>query len=532
MALPETTFYRSVRNYPEPLPSAAVQIETPPQMPQVQGGASALLQLLYPLSGVGMMLVMIFSTRAELNPILLIAEVSIVPFSVGLMFLSNFLQRRGQKQKHVAERKVYQGYLESIERHLTEIAKAQMMHHERLYPEPRQLPEISAQRQVLWERRPADQDFLSVRVGLAPMALCCPISFQEHYKGGYEPDLLQEARDLVTRYSHIDAQPLVIPLGELGTVSITGPREASCGLVRSMLAQIVAFHAPGEVRILTSFPRQAAREWSWLKWLPHTRRLRPAKATQAGEPEQYCLLAETIADLQVILETQVGPELERRRKLNEEKRAGEGEEYGAQESRRRRKIPHLIIVLDGYTRAGLLSRVAGLEDVMRESVHLGITVICLAAAPEQEPALTRARLKLSPFLGGYQLSYKETAYGGQQVEFVSHDTLDVLQCESIARGLAPLQLVDREAEVDYAQNVGLLSLHAIADLDRWNVTHHWQHREEKQVLRVPIGVQKAAHWCWISRKWLWAAMARMDSWSGRRVRARANSCARSSQAWR
>ncbi|HET8840358.1 MAG TPA: hypothetical protein VFN35_02780, partial [Ktedonobacteraceae bacterium] len=237
---PETTFYRPVRNYPEPLPQAEFQIQAPPQEPQKPGGASAMLQLLYPLSGVLMTVVMVMSTTAggaHLNPLILGLEISILPFSVGLMILSTYLQRRGGRVAYKADKQAYRGYLENVERRLNEIVKLQSLFNARLYPEPALLSALVAQRQVLWERRPSDSDFLFSRVGLTPTALCCPIAFQEDYKMKYAQELLQEARDLVTRYSHVDNQPLMVPLAQLGTVSVTGPRPAVTSLVRSMLGE-------------------------------------------------------------------------------------------------------------------------------------------------------------------------------------------------------------------------------------------------------------------------------------------------------
>lgn len=487
MSRSETTFYRPVRNYPAPLPVATLQIEAPPQLPPAQGGAAALLQLLYPLGGLVTMLAMLMTTidrGGGSRPLLIAAEVAVMPFSIGLMFLSNFLQRRGLRQSKKAERDAYRNYLESIQRRLTEVAKLQTLYNARLYPQPARLPEIVAQRQQLWERRPADADFLSVRVGLAPTALCCPVSLREDYRSIYDPALLQEARALVTRYSHIDAQPLIIPLGALSTFSVIGPRSASCALLRAMLAEIITFHAASEVRIIGYFSPQTSAEWSWLKWTPHTRRLRPVKTLQPGDPELYCMLADTLTDLQVILETQVGPELEQRHKLNEERKGN------TQEAAPARKIPHLVILLDGFSPSSPLARVPGLEELMHEGASLGITVVCLAETQAQEPASTRARLSVAPFGGGYQLSYKETTIEGREVEFVTPDALDVSSCEAMARALTPLQLVDREAEIDYAQDIGLLSLYLAPAVEHLDILQSWRERDEKQLLRVPIGIQK------------------------------------------
>lgn len=485
---PETTFYRPVRNYPEPLPQETFQLQAPPQEPQKPGGAgAALVQLLYPLAGV-LMTVFMIASFGESNPLLIVGEICIMPISIGAMLFSNYYQRRASKQAHKAEKQAYRGYLENVQLRLKEIVKQQTLYYARLYPDPQRLPELAVQRQVLWERRPYDEDFLHMRVGLAPMGLCCQVTFQEEYKANYTLDLLQEARDMVTHYSHVDAQPLVIPLGQLGTVSVTGPRQAVTALVRALLAQIVAFHAASEVRIIGYFPPQAAPEWNWLKWTPHTYRLRPVKIQQPGDPEFYSMLADSIEDLQVILETQIGPELEQRHKVSDEKRSMNS---GNDQAQIRSRTPHLLFVLDNYTHSGPLSRVPGLEALMGDGAAMGITVLCLCPTQEQEPSLTKARLSLTPFIGKYQLAYKETMLGGREFEFVQADSLDAQHCGELARSLTPLQLVDREAEIDFAASIGLLALHNVPNLETFDVRQLWEKLDEKQLLRVPIGIQKS-----------------------------------------
>jgi S-DNA-T family DNA segregation ATPase FtsK/SpoIIIE len=485
----ETTFYRPVRNYPVPLSRETLHLQPPPQVPPKQSGTMALVQLLYPLSGVLMTLVMITSTgtlEGRANPLITGAEICIIPLSLGAMLLSNALQRRAGTQAYKAEKQRYKGYLESIERRLREMVRLQSQYAARLYPDPRQLPELAAARQVLWERRPGDDDFLHIRVGLAPTALSCQVTLEEDYRATYTLNLLQDARDLITSYGHIDAQPLVIALGQLATVSVTGPRQAVTGLVRAILAQIITFHAASEVRIVGYFPAQAAAEWSWLKWTPHTRCLRPLKAPQPGEPERYCMLADTIEDLQVLLETQIGPELEQRHKYLEDKRSS-----GQDQAQQRARIPHLLLVLDHYSHASPLASVPGLETLMSEGAAPGITVLCLCPSQEHEPSLTMARLSLAPFIGQYQLAYKETSPGGREFEFIQADHLDTRLCQTLGRSLTPLLLVDREAEIDFSASIGLLDLHQVPDLATFDVRQWWQRTDEAQLLCLPIGIQKS-----------------------------------------
>ncbi|GCF10019.1 type VII secretion protein EccCa [Dictyobacter arantiisoli] len=481
----KTTFYRPVRNYPASLPNEQIQIEAPPQMPQNQGGKLAsIVQYLYPVSGMFIMLISMLSylsfANGSPNPIIIIAEICIMPLSLGIMFLSMYFQRRAQKTQQKAITESYRGYLDSIQRRLTEIRKLQVQRNTHLYPEPSLLPTIVAQRQALWERRPADEDFLSARIGVAPIALCCAVNFKEDYKASVDPSLLQEVRDLVNRNSHIDGQPLVISLRKLGSISVVGPNSAARTLARSIVSQLVTFHTPDEVSILTYFPPSAAPEWDWLKWLPHTHRLRQVNLEHPTATDPLCLLADTVDDLRVLFETQIKPEIELRYKMLK----------GKNQDELSMKFRHLIFILDGFTPGGLLRQIPELEQIMRDAVQLGITVISLVDTKEQEPPVLQARLALATTFHDLYLSYQETFPDGKYVEFIALDKIEVSQCERIARSMAPLHVVDGEASLDFSQNVSLLQLHNIPAIETLQVADLWRKRNDKQLLRVPIGVQK------------------------------------------
>lgn len=483
----KTTFYRPVRNYPLSLPNQQIQIEAPPQMLQNQGGKLAsIAQFLYPISG---MLIMVISMVSYLgvekgspNPLIIIAEICIMPLSIGIMFISMYFQQKTQKMQQKANNEAYRGYLDGTQRRLTEIGKLQTQRNTHLYPEPSMLPMIVEQRQTLWERRPADEDFLSVRIGVAPIALCCSLSFKEDYKTNADPALLQEVRDLVNRNSHLDGQPLVIPLRTLGSISVVGPNPTIRPLVRGIVSQIAAFHAPDEVGILAYFPPSAAQEWSWLKWLPHTHRLRQVNLDRPNDTDPLCLLADTIDNLRALFETQIKPELEQRYKLLKEKKRDAYDQP--------LKFKHLIFILDDFTPGGLLAHVPELEPILRDAVQLGITVFSLVNAKEQEPPILQSRLSIATTFHDTYLSYQETSLDGKDIEFIIPDTIEVSQCAQIARNLAPLHLVDGEASLDFSQNVSLLQTHNIQAIETLHVADLWHKRTGQQLLRVPIGLQK------------------------------------------
>lgn len=482
-----TTFYRSVRSYPEPLPNEAIKIDPPPAQEQKTGGASSLLQLLYPLSGMLISGLFIFSTmganRGGIPPLLLVGEISFIPLSVGIMFLANYLQRRSLKQKARAERETYRRYLEGIERRIAEIGRRQSVWNTRLYPEISNLFPLVTQQRFLWERRPADEDFLKVRVGLALAPLCCSIEFQEDYRVNYEQELLFTARELTTSKQYLEKQPQVISLTRMGTLAVAGQSGPVRSLVRAMLSQIVAFHAPSEVRIVAFYPSEASQAWIWLKWLPHTRLLRQLKADQNAEGEQLCMLADTFSDFEDLFAAQIKPEVERRERMNLDRR-------GSSAATERRPLPHLVLVLDGFTPGSVLARMEGLEEILRNSTRLGITVLCLVADVRQAPSMIQGLLSLSTRSGSTQLRFKETTVAGNEVEFILPDAIDTKPCEQIARSLAPLKLVDMDADFDFSQDIRLLDLQNIQAIEHFPIAEYWSTPTPQQLLRVPVGQHK------------------------------------------
>jgi S-DNA-T family DNA segregation ATPase FtsK/SpoIIIE len=502
----KTSFYRHVRNYPDPLPEEVVKIEPPPQQPE-KDGSSWLVSLLTPLAGGLMSLIFVFSELAGAlanpplqknkvpypfpvsllhlpfqNALLIIGGVSILPISIGISLLVQSVQKRAAKRKLKAERELYEKYLEGRKRRLSEIATLQRKLNARLYPDIDGLVDVVAQRDFLWERRPTDADFLTVRVGRAPAPLRGSIDFQEDFRANYDLELLTAVRALISQHSHIDDQPSTISLPPLGTLAITGPLDAARALARAMLCQIVTFHSPREVRLIACYPPAAASEWQWMKWLPHAKRLRQVKIAE-DEPELLCMLASTIPDVENLIQTQLKPEMEQRQRMSQDVRRPAGDEP-------QQKLPHLIMLLDSFSPDSALAHIADLEDMLGDAAQMGMTVICLVAHEGQEPATLQGRLTLTPATQGMYLRYAETMIGGNSIEFITPDTADVSICERIARMQTPLQLIDADAELDLSEDIRLLALHNAPSVDRLQIAQYWSKQTEQQLLCAPIGIQK------------------------------------------
>lgn len=481
-----TIFHRPARIYPDRLPEDEIVFVAPPATPQAQQGATSWLQYVIPVVGSLGSIAFVFAyggSMAGRSPVLTFLIPGVAVLTAGLSIFGGVAMRRSQKkafEKQVkTNRERYTTYVETQANRLDAIARAQRAVGTRLHPDLPDLAGFVARREYVWERRITDADFLLTRAGTGPIPLAAPVRIETGSNPlmDYDQECLSRARSVVARYSQVENAPIAVPLRDAGTLAVSGNRGTVRALVRSMLVEIAAFHSPDDLRILAYFPPDAAAEWGWLKWLPHTHRLRQMKADKTtGEP--MCLLADSVENLRDLLNSQVLPELERRRKLAGEKNS---DHNNATPPR-----PHFVIVLDGFTPQGPLARTPLLNELFREAASLGVTVLCLVDDRSEEPAALQARLEVS---GVGWLSFQQTASGGKRVEGIHPDAADAAACEQVARDLAPLTLGEKGASRDLADDVKLLDLYGISSPDALDVAKLWQPRSRQDLLRVPIGMR-------------------------------------------
>lgn len=474
-----TRFYRPARAYPAVLPDEEIVVSAPPVLQAAQTGVLGWLQYLLP--SVGMLGSMIFLFAFRTSPLLMIAGASMGVCMIGSGFVMGFVQRRTLKKQRLFQRTSYLDYLLQLRRRLRVLAQEQRRVGARLYPSYEELADRVERRQYLWERRPTDRDFLTVRLGTGPGPLCSPLRLDlagQHFMTQYVPELRAQADALIDEYSYLDELPAVVALQRYSVLAITGKQAQARALARALLVQLIACHAPEDVRTLVYFSPERAWHWEWLKWAPHARRLRQLKAEKRHEPEHLCMLACTPQDLETLLARQVKPELDRRLRLLEEASSA------GQQPEAMYALPHLVIVLDGFAPQGELGGVAELEALLNQQALPGVTILCLVEQRSQEPAQVQARIALLE-TGG--LHFAELAYGGRRLEGLLPDGVSGRLCERIARSLAPLTLVEAGVQQDISADIRLLDLLDVPAADRFDPGAFWRSRPRAELLRVPLG---------------------------------------------
>ncbi len=115
----------------------------------------------------------------------------------------------------------------------------------------------------LWERRPAHEDAMRLRLGSGTVAWDPPVELPA--------DVDPEVTEAVTAAGHLAQSPVAVDLGPGEVVGIVGDRAAGLALARALVVQATVLHGPADLHVAVTTEPHGAEAWRWTAWLPHTR---------------------------------------------------------------------------------------------------------------------------------------------------------------------------------------------------------------------------------------------------------------------
>jgi S-DNA-T family DNA segregation ATPase FtsK/SpoIIIE len=457
--------HRPARTLPPPVPTGELALTPPPRLAGSPFGAAAWLTYLFPaIGGTGSLVFML----ARPTPLFIAAGVLFALGSVALGVGMYAQQRSGQRGTVLTDRLRYLEYLDRVRATARETARRQHLASAWRHPAPDHLWAVAASPQRRWERRPHEDDFLDVRVGLGPVPLTTRLALplEDGPTADYEPVSLAAARRLVACHGTVDRQPVTVPLARTGVLSLVGDRDAARAVAAALVCQVAALHAPDDVRLACCAGPGAAHAWEWVKWLPHVR-------PPDGDGDQPARL---IASGLARLETMLRPELEARRR--EARRHPNLAGTAAATPGQR---PHLVVVLDTLPPAG---QAAWLHELAPDPGALGVTLVHLVDAPRDEPPRVDARARVR----GGDLQLERAG----ELRRARADAIALVVAEGLARALAPLRLSAGSPGRILVQQVGLPELLGRADVAGLDPGRTWAPRPLRETLRetlrAPIGL--------------------------------------------
>jgi len=441
---------------PHAVAEEVVIAEPPKPQPAQPMSMGASMMLMPVVGGAGSLLVAITNPG---RPLYAAAGLLFLVASVALGGVMLYGMRSGPRRALREGRERYLDYIEQLRRRLRANVSAQKAAGRWRHPEPAQLLDVARMTPRRWERRADDEDFLVLRVGLGdqPVLTRLRMAVDEGPLNEADPVCLEAARHLRTRYTTLHDQPVCVSLSDVGVLSVVGDRAQGRALARALVAQLVTFHAPEEVRLGIVRAEAHATAWDWAKWLPHTQH----PAVMDGELPAR-LVASSVAALADLLSAEIEGRVE------------------AHQRRRGQRVllrDHIVVVVDGEHLHG----VWGMEPPERaiSLADLGIHVILLLGHRREEPEVVHERVTVAPDGTGRQ----EDSDDEFRIDHIADGMLT-----SLARQCAPLRMVTEESGDVLAGTVGLPEILGVADVALLDPEQAWRPRPLREFLRVPVGL--------------------------------------------
>ena len=212
------------RGMPDP-GSGSFELAAPPQLPETAPVSGSVGMIAVPAaSGAGAVLLAL--TQRD-RPLLAAAGLLVLIASVAVGVIMMIGTRTGARRRQRIGRERYLEHLEQVRRQAIRSRTLQWRRDDLAHPDPRHAAARARDPSRRWERRPADRDFLLLRTGIGAVPLDRPvrIPFWVHDPAaGYDPVCLAAAIDLSADYQQLGDQPVCVPLGDVATVTVIGPR--------------------------------------------------------------------------------------------------------------------------------------------------------------------------------------------------------------------------------------------------------------------------------------------------------------------
>ncbi|MDD4729782.1 MAG: type VII secretion protein EssC, partial [Dysgonamonadaceae bacterium] len=260
-------FMRSPRLKLE-IPTGEIEIQAPPNLgtkPEINW----LTVLLPPISMILIMVSVVLFTGGNPVSLMYTAPMSLMGIMVSL------LSYRSQKKKHIQKEHLrlerYNEHLQETIKEIEDKIRAQFKALSLAHPDTKECMDIvhNAERR-LWERKPLDDDFMSLRLGSGIMDFNVQLRIPKQTVHLDDDDLLNKPQEIADKYRYLKDAPIIFDMLNFPSGGVVGNRKDCIHLIRNMIVQAATHHCYDELKIITIFPKNELLDWDWIKWLPHS----------------------------------------------------------------------------------------------------------------------------------------------------------------------------------------------------------------------------------------------------------------------
>ena len=401
------------------------------------------------------------STWAKAAPSLVICGAMFATMFLWPMF-SRWYQKKNRKRKEKERQEKYSKYIETKRAKIVEAKKEQTAILINNNPPLKDCVEMIMQRYAsLWQRRLEDEDYLTVSLGNGNIPMKIDIKYPEDHFTMAEDNLKDMVSALGNEPKNLENVPIPFSFIENYISGLIGDEKLISDYMKTLLIQILAFHAYDNLKIVVLTDEEKAYKWEFLKDIPHCfmddKSLR-FFATNNDEYKEVCYYLDKV--------------------FNANK-----ERFGQNNVKIEDLDKYYLIITDSYKSVKNFDII---NNILDNKLNYGFSLFILDNKITKLPDQLNSFIQLTPNKG--ELYDKRDVNG--KINFV-FDKETYVDYELITKKLAniPIEFKNNE-EGQLPNKLGFLEMYDVGKIEQLNSPVRWKNSNPMMNLAVPVGYGK------------------------------------------
>lgn len=303
----------------------------------------------------------------------------------------------------------------------------------------------------LFDRLPADDDFLAVRLGTGSTEASRKISYKKQERLEVEDDLQLIPEQIYEEQKLVKDAPIVCGFKDSNAIGIIGKEDERFSILKNIVLDICARQYHTDVRLFFIADSENKNKITWLRFLPH--------------------VFDEVSGVRNIV-------------CDDESKARIFDYLYKELSQRTKETtaPHLIVFF--YDQCGIQSH--PLSKFIASGSELGVTFVFMADSKAEIPIGCGYLISLNSNKSGILINSanKEDA---KEFEF---QPISDENANRIVQFLAPVYTEEISLEGSLTRNISLYEMLDILDVDDLNLSDRWSRSDVSKSMAAPIGVTK------------------------------------------
>ncbi len=447
------TFIRSVRQMYE-MPSERIEV-LPPKAASETSNRSLVMTIIPVLVSMMFMVVMrFFMGRSAIFAL----------YSGGMMLVSavmavwNYKYQGRQYLERMKNRvEKYNQYIEASEEKIKKLREKEQRIAKQKSPSlAEQLTFVKDFDARLFERRPADDDFLSCCLGVGRLEAENQIMFNKQEYVDVEDPLMDYPQMIHDKYRYSDNMPVTLELGSKSAVGIIGSRNKLYQMLKNIMMALAIAHYFNDVKFSLLISEEDIPYFGWARWLQNFNNKATGKRNIGCNEKSRGQLLEFLYT-----------ELSAR-----EGTSTNGCLFGV----------HYVVF--AYRSADICAH--PINKYFKKAKELGFTFLFFEEYPEllNKDCETRVFLNSENFAG-----YIQDAGNGENIQHFSYSHISLKEAESAALKMSCVYVEETNLESKLTKNITLYELLHISSVSQLNLGQRWSASRIYESMAAPLGVK-------------------------------------------